>query len=291
MASVMLGFPAWSDGTATTSATLTGGSWLAGLPLANLQNPLLGYVARSTNVTLASTKFNADLAAARIVRMVAIPKHTLSLDAKIRIIGSSAASGAGTVAHDSGWLDVWARINPMGSIPWGTAGLWSGQLDTEQAAGYNVGFVHVIPAGAIARHWYIQIDDTTNAAGYIDLARLIIADGYSPSLNVAWGARLGWETNTTRETSVGDVDYYDARANRRRATLAFNELPNDEALAGPFEIVRQLGRHKQLFFVFDPDDVEHMHRRSFLATIEEADALDFAVYGRANLPMTLREVL
>lgn len=80
MANCMLGFPNRAD-----EAALSGGAWTAGLPLANLQTRALGRPARSANLALASTKFNATFTAAKKLQALALVNHNLSLAAKYRV--------------------------------------------------------------------------------------------------------------------------------------------------------------------------------------------------------------
>lgn len=74
-----------------TAATITGGSWSASLPAQNVANKEMWKVARSTNATLANTKFTADLGSAKQVRCVALANHNLSADALVltKIMGES----------------------------------------------------------------------------------------------------------------------------------------------------------------------------------------------------------
>lgn len=63
------------------SGTLSGGSWVATLPVTNLQNRLLGKVARSTNAVLTSTKFTITYASAIYADVLALVAHNFSQDA------------------------------------------------------------------------------------------------------------------------------------------------------------------------------------------------------------------
>ncbi len=83
----IFGWPLWSDvGVSYTPTFRAGyGSWLAALPLTNLQARELAKVARSSDAALASTRFDIDLGVARACRLVALPKHTISSVGKVRI--------------------------------------------------------------------------------------------------------------------------------------------------------------------------------------------------------------
>jgi hypothetical protein len=95
MANVLIGAPNFSDLSSSAqpnlyTPALSGGSWEAGNPLTNLQSRKLHLVARSSGVTEAQTVFTADLGADRPVRVVALPKHTMSEAGRWRVRGFTA---------------------------------------------------------------------------------------------------------------------------------------------------------------------------------------------------------
>ncbi len=164
-----------------------------------------------------------------------------------------------TVVSDSGWLDMW----PSG-------------IDAEESEGMNVPAVYILSTAFTARYWSVQIADTaaTGGLGYLDVARLIIAGAFQPTVNFAWGAEISVDTLTVRERTRSGVAYYDEQPRFRRVTVQFdNSLTDTEALVNVLDFQRIAGIHKQFYFVWDPADTTHMHRRSFLATLEKTSAL------------------
>ena len=67
---IQMGWRFYSD-----TATLSGGSWLTSLPLANLQDPVRSLVARSANVLAASTIIDIDFGQTRNIRYIAALKQ------------------------------------------------------------------------------------------------------------------------------------------------------------------------------------------------------------------------
>jgi hypothetical protein len=97
MANVLIGAPNFSDLSSSAqpnlfTPALSGGSWEAGNPLANLQSRKLHLVARSSGVTEIQTRLHVDLGTDRPVRVIAIPKHTVSSAGQYRVTGRSSAS-------------------------------------------------------------------------------------------------------------------------------------------------------------------------------------------------------
>lgn len=290
MANPIFGFPIHSD---RTAATFSGGTWLSsgGMALANLKDPRLALITRSTAVTTASTQFDVNMGSTADVKVFALPKHTLSINAQVRLRASATAGDFTTTPlHDSGWLDVWPIIYPSGTLYYGHPSFFTGKLSAEDAVGYNVGYTYILSATVVAQHWRIEINDTANSVGYIDIGRVVLAAGWQPTIGIQYGAETGWTTGTTSTEMDGGAITYRVRPNRRRQQLTLN-LPNDEALVWPFEIQRKLGIHKQLHFVFDPTDTVHMPRRAFLATLKQLSPLQYPYYSRNTVGMELIEVL
>jgi len=88
MANVLIGTPIYSDvGVLQTPTFDASGTWEAGNPLTNLQDRRLWTIARSSSAAEIDTRLGIDLGQDRAVRLVAIPKHTLSSAAKWRVTG------------------------------------------------------------------------------------------------------------------------------------------------------------------------------------------------------------
>lgn len=281
MANVIFGTPFYSDVNQTYTPTFSAGTWSSTLPLTNLQDRRLAKVARSSAATTASTQFIADLITARAVRVFALPTHNFTINATVRIRGSANADGITSPVYDSGVVNVF----PAG------AAITAEELAEQRALGFNFGFTNVASAAATARYWKFEISDTGNAAGYVELGRVVIAGAWQPTINMEYGAKLGWETSSSRTETDGGAAIYNERVRRRTFSCVIGHLPEAEALENPFDIQRDLGTTKQLMFVFDPDDTTHMHRRSFLAVMKELSALDFPYYGRNTVPIGLIEEL
>lgn len=274
MANCVFGWPIYSDVGVSYSPVITGGSWSSSLPLSNMQDRRLSKVARSADALAASTKFEIDLGVARAIRVLALPKHTISSAGTIRVRGSNTAGNFAAPVYDTGTVNVW----PAG-------------IDAEEAAGMNLGWTHVAAAAQSARYWLFEISDATNPAGYVDVGRLVIAKAWQPTINMSVGARLGLETDTDRTVTDGGAAIYNDKPRRRTMTFDIEHLPADEALENGFDMQRIAGKSGQLMFVFDPEDTTHMHRRAFLAVLRELTALEYPYYTDASTPFQVIEEL
>ncbi len=251
-----LGSPIYSDDSA---AVLSGGSFVASLPLANIQSRSLSLVARTTNVLTTSTTFDIDLGAARDVGLLAVllPNVTKSNVPTIRWRGSTVSNFATTV-YDSTALQLW----PSG-------------LTAEDAQGLNV-WTPTLPGSLqTARYWRCNVVDTANVDGYLDFARAVIAGRFVLTPGMSVGAKMGLESETTRVVTDGGAAFYSPKPIRRYWDIPIAELSEADAIGKLWRIQRLLGTHGQVFVVFDEGDVTYMHERSFLGVLRELSPIEY----------------
>jgi hypothetical protein len=158
----------------------------------------------------------------------------------------------------------------------------------------NLPAVAMLPqAGFTGRYWSLQIDDASNSAGYLDLARLMVCGGFQPSVNLAYGTRLGLESESVRKVTDGGEAKYFARPRRRTLVGSIDSLPRTESLPNWFDMQRIAGTCGQFFFVFDPQDTvaTNLHRRAFPAVFRELSPLECVTYDRDAVPIALVEEL
>lgn len=183
------------------------------------------------------------------------------------------------------------RIYPQFSLFWGHPSLWTGQPTAEDRKTLKIPIVRTFPT-LLARYWLIEIEDTGNDDGFIRLDRLFTARGVQPSFNLIYGqTSLGFLSNTKVKTTNSKRRLYQPKRNQRLMPFEIQNLPVREAFSSFFDMQGSLDIHKQLFFIFDPDDIELMHRRAFLSTIRELNPLQFPYFDVNNVPLELIEVI
>lgn len=288
MGKMMFGYPNWLDATATV---LSGGSWEASLPLANLQDERLAKVARSTDATLASTIVNVDFSNQKYLYVVALPKHNMTIDALVRVRLSN-NSDMSSPTYDTGWLEAYPEVYPSDMPLWDDPGTWDGYLaQDDYDRGLTFGWTHVLTAPTNGRYLRLEINDTANSDGYVELGRFVTASGYIPVINFEVGAQLGWQTTSTSVETDGGATYHDERARRRVFNCVLANQSEDEAMVHLWEIMRLKGTSEQFFFVYDIDDTVHMPRRSFLCTMKELSRMVIAYASWMDQPVSLVEEL
>jgi len=271
----VFGWPIWSDPGLAYVPQLSGGSWLAALPRTNVQDRRRHSVARSTDATLASTQMQFDLGAERSVRALFVGSHNLSTAALIRWRGGDSVGDFSMPDYDSGWFGAW----PSG-------------ISVEDANRINVDAFRAPPGGADARYWLLEVNDTTNAAGFIDIGRVAIAGGLPlDGVGISVGARLGVQTASQRVETDGGSYLYNVRRSRRTQTVAIQGIAEAPALVGVYRSQLQAGIDRQVVWIPEPEDTTNGWLRNMLCTVQEPGPLEWTMYNALDWQLTLTEEL
>ncbi len=249
------------------ASTLSGGSYLAALPLTNLQNRQVQKVARTTDATNASTKFVIDQGSAKTVGVIALIVHNISAVGKYRIRANTSNSFASPL-YDSGWVDVWTS----GAIPeflleWEDDNFWLGTMTPEERAGYQSPLIHIPTTQQVFRYWQVEIDDTTNAAGYVNFGRLFISSVWQPEYNYEVNNTLGYTDSTLIDTSLSGAEYFDIRPKFRTFNFELFRLSATEAYGSILDLQRVAGTSGEVLCVPDYADTDNAVRRSFVGRL------------------------
>ncbi len=246
MSNIIFGFNNRIDlSTLTSSATFAGT-----LPLANIKTPVLAQVARTT--TDAAFTLTADMGglAARSIGVVAIAGHNLSRAATVQV---QTYQGA-TPVDDSGVLSPWpflAADNPHFDAHSYSAAI----VDAERIAAMMPTCIYFLPADSAANKVVISIDDSSNAAGYVQIGRLFIGDTLAPAMGAEYGA-----------TAFGHVDFSEIQQTKSRVkynyrhpvirTLAvsFEHLSNGEATGALYAAQQTHGLTGEIIIALDRPD-------------------------------------
>lgn len=301
---VMLCYPNWefpqvAAGVTATVTTLTptrsSGSWLSALPLTNLGLGKFYQPIRSTDATNASTKWDTDFGGARPLMVTALIGHNLTPvvgTSKVRVRYSNDATFA-TSLYDSGWKNAYQPFYAPGSLPWGwDPAVWTGgptQMDLQHYK--SLAYTDVADQLYVARYRRVEIDDTTNTMGYIQINGVFAGPGYQPRINMSTGFQLGWQDQSTVSTSEYGVQFSVERPRRRQASLVLDMLSVDQGFELPFEMHGRLGTVRELFFIVDPTSLYHMHRGSFPAYLSDMNPLEWPYSLRTQHAVKLIEKL
>lgn len=276
--------PQYSANLTATVSTVTpafsNGTWQTALPLTNLALGKLYQPARSTLATNASTKFDVDFGETRPISVVALIRHNLSPTvgtAKVKISLSTVSNFASTVNPSPAFENVYQPFYNPTSFPTGwTPSDWTASPTQADLQHYrSLAYTKVFDTLYLARYMRIEVDDTTNTLGYVQLGGVFAGPGFQPNVNFAPGPQIGWRDASTVSAGGSGVHFYTVRPRCREAMFVLDKLGTDQGMQWPFEMEGRLGISQKLMFVLDPTSSYHMHRWSFLANLDEVSPLEF----------------
>lgn len=263
-------FFAWNN--MADTASLSGGSWVDTLPLNNLKNRKQARVARSTSLAVSATRFVIDLGASVVWRVIALVAHNVSIGGQWRITAGSDPS-VSSPTYDSGWLAAWPSVYDSLDLEWESDNFWTGQYSAEERRGLNPELTHRPPQLRSERYVLVEIDDPLNVDSFIQIGRLFIANGWSPSARILVGAQFGLEDGTGVQEAWGGAEVFDVKRRRRVADIEIAPLDDREAYGKAFEMMRQAGISGEVLFIWSGTDTERALQRQFLGRMRRLNPI------------------
>lgn len=267
-------------------AALSGGSWQA--PLVNIQNRELQVKARSTNLLPTSTLIDIDLGAYRVTSMLGVAAHNLSIDATYRVTAGS-ASGLSDV-YDSGVIEAWPAAYATEELEWEDENFWDGKLSADERVGYNA-CLSLLPGVVGAQHFRIEIFDSANPAGYVELGRIFIGRKFEPARGFVVGASIGYVDESEVEASLQGVEYFREIQMHRVANLTAPVMNKNEAFSAVFEMQRKTGITKEVMIIGDPDDAAEQLRQSFIGRLQQVSPIVHTAYDLHSVGFEIKEII
>lgn len=284
MANALLAYRNRVDG-----ATLAGGTWASTLPLNNLKDRRLSKVCRSSSASASATQFVAALGKGYSVSVVSLCRHNFSANATWRLRGYLDA-GLTNLAYDSGTLEVWPPLDSL-QLEWQDDNFWNGKPDAEDLAGFYWNAIHILTSTTYARYWKVEIFDSANPAGYVEIGRMFLSEAWVPTLNMSYGAGLGYNSRTEVEEAWDGTEYFDYKAPFRVANFRLENMSTYEAMMRAFDMQRVAGIDKEVLFVWDQADVQHLIKRSFLGRLQELSPIDQPYFEAHQTSFIVKELL
>lgn len=235
------------------SPTIAGGSWLAGAPVTNIATWPLADTARSADLSTTSTKITIDWGSAKTAQLLTFPRHNLSSTATIQWKRGTTA-GASDVA-DSTALSAW--------------------LFTPRAYRGDVYEVIVLQsAETSARYETIEIVDSSNTDGYVDIGRAFIGPLFVPAVWQSYGARDGHEDISVVKQSKGGADWRDRQRRRRTASFVLDMLTLAEG-AMLHEMEQEEGLTEEVVYLPYMGSPAEMQRYAFTGLLKELSGIEY----------------
>jgi hypothetical protein len=181
--------------------------------------------------------------------MVTAQRNNLTIDATMRFIGYEGPNQTGGVAIDTG---TWNPINavPLGELFWGVTPLGADVYRTFYGTkNTDAKWWERVDIGS----WQIDINDTTNPDGFIDISRLWVGDNhFELQYNPSYGLQLWWDENTTTWDTDGGSVRMDARPAYRNMTFNIEGILEKDRQRW-FDIIRYVGMRKDIYINVFPE--------------------------------------
>jgi len=267
------------------------GTWSTTLPLANLQNRTQGIVARSTAATTASTKFRMTFSAARVVRIIALCNHNLSSAATVTIKAYS-DSGYTTQVYTSGAVSAWpTSYTAAGKTGWDDPSPSDRAYTTLEKEYMNWTHIQILSPAQEQQYFQVEINDTGNADGYVQIGRVFIGQAWQPTHNFDFGVSIKHEDTSIIQEAIDGTEYFYRKYPTRVARFGLNHLNEEEAYQSAYEILRKSGNSGEVLFIYDSADTTHKLRRSFIGRMKELSAIENINYGLFGSTFEIKELL
>lgn len=181
---------------------------------------------------------------------------------------------SGGLIYDGGWNAVW----PSGQIPqalleWEDDNFWLGTLSANARAGYQSPYISLLDSAQSLRYWRVEVADTGNSDGYVQVGRLFMASTWVPSVNYSYGAGLGYQDPTPIDTSLSGAEYFDVRSRFRVFNFELQYILNTEAYNYALELQRLSGTSGEVLVIPDSADTTNLPTRSFVGRLLQLGAI------------------
>ena len=183
-------------------------------------------------------------------------------------------TGSGTL-YEGGWNPVWpSGVIPTELLEWEDDNFWLGTLSQSARAGFQSPYILKLASIQNLRYWNFEISDTSNGDGYVQIGRLFMARGWTPSINYTYGSGLGYQDPTPVETSLSGAEYFDIRSKFRVMTFDLNYISDTEAYNFALELQRLAGISGEVLVMPDGgEDVGQQPLRSFVGRLRQIGAV------------------
>lgn len=269
------------------TATLSGGSWT--LPLANLKTSKLKQVSRSNGVTTDSTQFNVALSTASPIKGLMLGPTNLTPNAMVKVTKYTNSNFTGE-EWTTGWLSASYTRYAFGEMPWGTAYLYPGFI-LNQYLDRQPWAIITFDERVSGLYWKVEIDDTANPAGYVDIGLAFFSDAFAVnrSYDYSSGGLSLLDQSFSSET-LGGTKVFWRRKNKRKWQCQISYLKNSEAFRSYLHMINLAGYDDEIFVIPDPSS-EYIQERSFLGTFTQIDSVSQPLPDRVNVGFSVEEII
>ncbi len=193
--------------------------------------------------------------------------------------------------YDSGLLPAIPAVYNTEDLDWEDSNFWAGVYSTEDLNNYTTNIIHILTAIILARYWRIDIIDTLNPAGYVQIGRVFMGSTWIPANDAEVGLTAGWETATQSQKALNGTKYYQRRTPYRVTRFTLNVMSPNESMSNAFEIDKKAGIDGEVLWVQDTNDTLMALQRRFLGTFRELNPIEYPYSNLTKKAYTIEETV
>lgn len=253
MQNMILATPVLSD-----AAAITGSASSGDLGIGNLKKMSLKQVYRAANAS--AVFIVVDLLAEKDFNLVALIGHSGSSRSYARV---RAAASEADLTADPGFD---TGDQPFRSHQTGYDGTWAAGVDDEENGALEKNmFMQYFP---VETYRYLRIDIADPNSDYLDIGRLYVSKAWQPETNMDYGMNEGIVDPSRKTRTVSGEVMAVERRKWRYAEFTLGFASKSEMFDGVFKIENMRGRTKDVLFIIDPDETDHLQYRTYYGTME-----------------------
>lgn len=199
------------------------------------------------------------------------------------------------------WKYVWQRIYAVDSpdITWESTNFWTGTIEEEQRQGYTKLCLNFLSnknnkiLQPVGTHLHIDLDDSSNPDGFIEIGYLMFGQYFQSKLNPAHGSiQHGYTDISEVQQSDSGQKYFHEKAKARTISISYDMLDKAEAFGQIFEAYRQQGISRPVIYSYSPVRLDaYQYAQSFIGRFSQLNPITQPNFGMYGATINLEEML
>ena len=117
-----------------------------------------------------------------------------------------------------------------------------------------------------ARYYHIEIDDSSNPLGYIDIHKVVVSPAWQPTINLSHKWQISYVDKSKLTRSRGGQAYLDLVPQYRKLKVSLQGFSKTEMMANKLEMDRLVGTYTPVLVSLAPLDTESLADKSIYGT-------------------------
>ncbi len=206
--------------------------------------------------------------------------------------GTGTHTVLGPIVYRGDWVETWPIVYGDDDLEWEDPNWFTGKYSPDEIEGYVWTRPVWLDAIYLARAVRIEINDTANADGFVQMGLLEISGSWQAPNGVRQGAaQYGYRFRTVEREAWGGVKTFERRDKPRVARGSLNYTEHDQALGRWLEQLRQNDLVEPFLWFPAPDDPKNWLRESYLCRNTDPGLVAMSIVDHDEIPYAFEEVM